>query len=107
MQRWEEDGLLELEVRGESGAEAFERMASIGASAALESAGDFPSQRVEVAMLLRGLLSEAPDPVSQADLDGRHAVGIPEARARADALASTVPQQRAAASAGPRGMTNG
>ena len=80
VERREEDALLEVEVSGESRTEALERMASVGASTPLERAGDFPTKHVEVAVLFRGLLREAFHAVSQADLDGRHAVRIPKAR---------------------------
>jgi len=106
VERRKEDALLELEVRDQSRGEAVERVASVGASTALERGGDFPAQRIELAVLFRGLLREAFHPVSQTDLEGRHAVRVPEARGACDAPGITVPHAGVVACAGPRGMAN-
>ena len=106
VERGKEDALLEVEMRDQGRGETIERMASVGASTALERGGDFPAQRIELAVLFRGLLREAFHPVSQADLEGRHAVRVPEARGACGAPGVTVTQERAAACAGPRGMAN-
>ena len=56
VERRKEDGLLELEVRGESRGESLERMLAVRASIARERGNDFLAQGVELAVLLRGLL---------------------------------------------------